>query len=189
MNETSKSRIKNSVVVAAVAIALVGAWEGLRTKAYRDAVGIPTVCYGETRGVRMGDRYTVEQCKSMLGDGLVDFEKGIRKCLVASDRIPDGSYIAFISLAYNIGQRGFCKSSIARYANKYAASGNLNDLRIACNRILRYNKAGGRVLSGLVRRRNEERLLCLEGVREKVVTGVTQGDDKDQPKPNTRFNR
>ena len=167
---------------------MIGAWEGLRTKAYRDAVGIPTVCFGETRGVKMGHRYTIDQCKSMLGDALVDFELGIRKCLKAPDRIPDKSYVAFLSLSYNVGKHGFCKSSIARSANRYADTGSLNDLRIACNRILRYNKAGGRVLSGLVRRRKEERLLCLEGVREKVITGIVKGDDEGVEAP-TKFNR
>ena len=182
------SRIKKSLYVAALCIACVGAWEGLRTKAYRDAVGVPTVCYGETRGVKLSDRYTVEQCKEMLGDGLIDFEKGVRRCLKAPDRIPDKSYVAFVSLAYNIVQRGFCRSSISRYANKYADTGNLNDLRAACNRILRYNKAGGRVLSGLVRRRKEERKLCIEGVKEKIVTGIEKGDDEGLT-PQRKFNR
>jgi lysozyme len=166
------SRLTKSAAVLAAAVALVGAWEGLRTVAYRDPIGIPTVCFGETRGVKMGDRYTVDECKTMLGEGLADFEQGMRRCLKAPDRIPDKSYVAFLSLAYNIGQHGFCKSSIARYANRYADSHNLGDLATACNRILLYNKAGGRVLKGLVNRRKDEQRLCLEGVREKTVTGV-----------------
>ncbi len=149
----------------------------LRTVAYRDPVGIPTVCFGETRGVKMGDRYTVEECKVMLGKGLEEFEAGMRHCLKAPDRIPDKSYVAFLSLAYNIGNGGFCKSSIARYANRYAESHSLSDLRTACDKILLYNKAGGRVLQGLVNRRKDERRLCLEGVSEKTVTGVVEGDD------------
>lgn len=190
MEENTKSRIKNGVIVCALAVGLVGAWEGLRTKVYRDAVGVPTICYGETRGITMKTgRKTVEQCKEMLGDGLVDFERGIRKCLKAPDRIPDKSYVAFISLAYNIGQRGFCRSSVARYANKYADTGNLGELTKACHRIKAFNKAGGRVLSGLVRRRKEEHKLCLEGVREKIVTGIEKGDDAEVPMPDTRFNR
>lgn len=40
--------------------------EGLSTSAYRDPIGIPTVCVGETRGVKMGDRYTREECLEML---------------------------------------------------------------------------------------------------------------------------
>lgn len=171
------SRVKNSLIVAGAAIALIGAWEGLRTVAYRDPIGIPTVCYGETRGVKMGDRYSKAECDAMLGNAIVEFEAGVRRCLVAPDRIPDKSYVAFLSLAYNIGQGGFCKSSIARRANDYGRTGNLAHLVSACNNIRLYNKAGGRVLKGLVNRRAEERTLCLQGVREKVVTGVKEGDD------------
>lgn len=172
------SRLRMSAALMAGAVALVGAWEGLRTVAYRDPVGIPTVCFGETRGVKMGDRYTKEQCKEMLGEGLIEFETMMRRCLKAPDRIPDKSYTAFLSLTYNIGPGAWCKSSIRTYANKYADTGSLGHLAEACNRIRRYNKAGGRVLKGLVRRRAEERLMCLEGVREKVVTGIVHGDDK-----------
>ena len=167
------TRLQKSAALLAAAVVLIGTYEGLRTKVYRDAVGVPTICYGETRGITMkSSPRTVEQCKVMLGDAIIDFEKGVRKCLTAPDRIPDKSYTAFLSLAYNIGKRGFCRSSIARYANKYAVTHNLRDLTEACNRIRLYNKAGGRVLRGLTRRRNEERQLCLAGVRDKVVTGV-----------------
>lgn len=142
----------------ALAVAFVGGWEGMRLKAYRDIVGIPTVCFGETRGVRMGDQYTAEQCRAMLGDGLAEFEAGIRKCLVAPDRIPDKTYVAFLSLSYNIGQRAFCGSTVARRANS-------GDLRGACEAITAWNKAGGRVVPGLVNRRAAERAMCLGGLK------------------------
>ncbi len=170
LNDKTRSRVINSAIVMAGAVALIGAWEGLRTMAYRDAVGIPTVCYGETRGVKIGDRYRVEECKVMLGDGIVDFEKSIRKCLTYPDQIPDKTYVAFLSLAYNIGQAGFCRSSVAHYANQ-------KQLTRACHRIKAFNKADGRILRGLVRRRAEEHKLCLEGIREGVVTGIVEGDD------------
>lgn len=145
------------------AIALIGAYEGLRTVAYRDSVNVPTICFGETRGVKMGDRHTVEECKEMFGVALLDFEKGMRRCLTNPDAIPDSTYIVFLSFAYNAGTGNFCKSSVARLAN----AGNLAG---ACNALLAWNRAGGRVLPGLTRRRKEERALCLKGVREKVVT-------------------
>jgi lysozyme len=136
---------------------MVGSFEGLRTTAYRDIVGIPTVCFGETRGVKMGDSYSVEECKEMLGDALVEFETGMRKCLRAPDKVPDKPYVAFLSLAYNIGNGAFCKSSVARFANA-------GDLKQACNSIPLFNKAGGKVVKGLVRRRAEEQKLCLAGI-------------------------
>ncbi|PSJ60991.1 lysozyme [Mesorhizobium soli] len=141
----------------AAAVALVGSWEGLRTVAYRDVVGIPTVCFGETRGVKMGDRYTVDECKAMLGDALVEFETGMRRCLKAPDAIPAKSYVAFLSLSYNIGTTAFCGSTVVRRANA-------GDIRGACDAISAWNRAGGRVVQGLVNRRAEERRICLEGV-------------------------
>jgi lysozyme len=155
------SRLKKTgvglTVAGSLAVGLVGAWEGLRTTAYRDVVGIPTVCFGETRGVQMGDKYTVDECKAMLGDALAEFETGMRRCLTNPDKIPDKPYVAFLSLSYNIGTGAFCKSTVARRANA-------GDLRGACDAILAWNKAGGRVIKGLVNRRQDERKMCLEGI-------------------------
>jgi lysozyme len=144
-------------VAGSLAIGLIGGFEGLRTRAYRDVIGVPTVCFGETRGVHLGDVYTVEQCKTMLGDALVEFESGLRTCLGRPDSIPDKSYVAMLSLAYNIGIGAFCKSSVTRLVNA-------GDLRGACNAFPLFNKAGGRVVQGLVNRRAEERVLCLQGL-------------------------
>ena len=141
-----------------LAVGLVGAYEGLRTKAYRDVVGIPTACFGETRGVRMGDEYSVEECRAMLGNALIEFEAAMRSCLRDPDKIPDKSYVSILSLTYNIGPRSFCSSTVARRANA-------GDLRGACEAILLWNKAGGRVVKGLVNRRSDERRLCLDGLK------------------------
>ena len=94
----------------------------------------------------------------MLGDGLVEFEQGIRACLKNPDAIPDKPYITFVSLSYNIGMRAFCGSTVARRANA-------GDITGACNAIPMWNKAGGRVVKGLVNRRAEEKRICLEGAR------------------------
>lgn len=154
---TSKSRLKKSGTLMAGAVALVGAWEGVKTVAYKDIVGVPTVCFGETRGVKMGDSYTMDECRAMLGDALVEFEMNMRKCLKAPDSIPDKPYTAFLSLSYNIGTGAFCGSTVARKANE-------GDLKGACNAIPAWNRAGGRVVKGLVNRRAEEQKICLEGV-------------------------
>lgn len=158
MKPTTKSRLTKSGVGLAAAIALVGAWEGLRTVAYRDVVGVPTVCFGETRGVKMGDRYTVDECKAMLGDALVEFETGMRRCLTSPDTIPEKSYVAFLSLSYNIGTGAFCRSTVARRANA-------GDIAGACEAIKAWNRAGGRVIKGLTNRRADEYRICMQGAR------------------------
>lgn len=156
------SRLKKAggivTVVGSLAIGLVGGYEGLRTKAYIPIPGdVPTICFGETRGVKMGDTATVAECKTMLGNALVEFEANMRRCLVAPDKVPDKPYVAFLSLSYNIGSRAFCGSTVARKANA-------GDMRGACNAILAWNKAGGRVVKGLVNRRAEEQKICLSGI-------------------------
>lgn len=143
---------------AALAIAtLIGGFEGVRTYAYQDPVGIPTICFGETRDVRMGEHKTLSECRAMLADRVVDFSRGVDACLKDEAAIPDETYGAFVSLAYNIGVGAFCHSTLARKANA-------GDLRGACGQFPLWNKAHGIVLPGLVKRRAEEQALCLAGV-------------------------
>ena len=130
----TRTRLIGSAVPGA--IALVGVWEGLRLTAYRDIVGVPTVCYGETRGVRLGDRHSKAECDAMLLASLKRHEAGMRRCLKAPDRIPGKSYIAFVSLTYNIGVGAFCRSTAARRLNA-------GDVRGACEAATWFNKAGG----------------------------------------------
>jgi lysozyme len=147
-----------ATAVGMLAILVVGDFEGLRLHSYRDVIGVWTACYGETKGIRPGMKFTKEKCDSMfLNDGLMRHERGMRGCLNDPDGLPEKTYVAFLSLTYNIGVGAFCKSSVARAAN------NL-DLISACNALLKWNKAGGRVVKGLVTRRQKERKLCLEGL-------------------------
>ncbi len=150
------SRLKKSAGLAAVAVALVGGFEGLRTMAYRDPIGIPTLCFGETRGVQMGDRATVAECKTMLAGRLVEFETGLRGCLRNPDALPDGPYVAALSLSYNIGTAAFCRSSVRRLLDA-------GQIRQACDAFRNFTKAAGIRLPGLVKRREAERAVCLKG--------------------------
>lgn len=152
------SRVKKGSAAGLVLVSLVSGFEGLRTVAYRDPVGIPTVCFGETKNVKMGDHYTVQQCKDMLADQLPKYEAEVRSCLKSPDSIPINSYIAFVSFDYNVGSGNFCGSNLLRLANK-------GDIVGACNELPKWNKAMGIKLPGLVKRRMEERALCLTAVQ------------------------
>lgn len=153
------SRFRRSSAIAAVTVSLVAGFEGLRTVAYPDVGMIPTICFGETRGVKMGDTATPEQCKQMLGNSLDEFSKAVDRCVVGN--VPDAAYAAFLSLSYNIGPAAFCMSTVARRANA-------GDMAGACEAITMWDKVtvgGVRVkLPGLARRRAEEKKLCLEGL-------------------------
>lgn len=159
-SDKTKTRLTGAAGVTALgilAVAVVGNYEGLRLYAYQDVIGVWTACYGETKGIHKGMKFTKDQCDIMFIEGLTRHEKIMRSCLNDPDGIPEKTYVAFLSLTYNIGGGGFCKSSVARDAN------NLN-LKKACDDLLKYVKAGGRTLQGLVTRRRTERKLCLEGV-------------------------
>jgi lysozyme len=147
-------------VVASLAVAFVGGYEGLRTKAYRDIIGVPTVCYGETRGVKMSDSFSKEECDAMLIQGLRDFEGEVTRCAPALVHTPPSMFVAHVSLAYNIGSHAYCGSTLAR---KF----NAGDWAGACGQFVRWNRAGGRVIRGLTRRREAEAELCRRDLKPK----------------------
>jgi lysozyme len=155
-----KNKARAAAAVAAsvvLAMAVIKPWEGRELKAYRDIVGIPTICFGETRNVKMGDVKTPAECDSMLALRVAEFERTIHPCL--PEELPTKTRAAMISLAYNIGSGAFCKSSISR--NALAGK-----LRAACDAITLYNRAGGRVVRGLTNRRAAEKSLCITGLAE-----------------------
>lgn len=149
---------KALTVVGGLSIVTVGGYEGLRLYSYQDVIGVWTYCYGETKNAKPGMKFTKAQCDHIFVERLEEFETGMRACLAKPDSIPDKPYVAFLSLTYNIGTTGFCKSSIARKANA-------GDLRGACDALLLYNRAGGKVVKGLVKRRESERKMCMEGLQ------------------------
>jgi len=137
---------------AAIAVVCVGGFEGLRTVAYRDPVGIPTLCFGETKGVRMGDKATADECRVMLAGRLEEFARGVDACV--SVPMSDSRKAAMVSFAYNVGTGAFCKSTLVRRLNVGDPA--------ACDELLKWTSAKGITLPGLVNRRKEERKLCMD---------------------------
>ena len=150
---------------------LIKPWEGLRLVAYQDSVKVWTICWGETKGVHPGMRATLDQCDAMLIDRvthdyylpLVDGVKGYADA-------PDSVQAAMLSGAYNFGvgskkpRRGQIGSRASEFVTKH-------EYRQACEAQTAWNKAGGDVLPGLVKRRemgDAQRLgeaeLCVSGL-------------------------
>ena len=157
MRKRAAGAVAGSAVALAAAITFIGQWEGLRTEAYQDAVGVWTICYGETRDVGPGDTASKPECDAMLASRIAEFEAGLDACLEAD--VPVGMKIALVSWTYNVGVGAACRSTLVRRANA-------GDLEGACNELPRWNRAGGRVLRGLTDRRLSERAMCLEAIRE-----------------------
>lgn len=122
-------------------------------RAYLDAVQVPTACDGITRGVRMGQTYTPAQCTALLEAELIEMATHVVRCVPALYGRPNQA-AASVSLAYNIGWPSFCGSTAARRFNA-------GQWTAGCDAFTMWVKAKGRVLPGLVARRNRERALCL----------------------------
>ena len=142
---------KKKAAWVAICVGCVAGAEGLRTVAYSDFVGVPTACFGETRNIKLGDSFTVEQCKDMLGDRIDEFGRGVDGCVTVP--LSPSRKAALVSFSYNVGTQAFCSSTLARKLNA-------GDPR-ACDELLKWTKAAGVELPGLVKRREQERELCL----------------------------
>lgn len=127
-------------------------------RAYADIVGVWTICDGDTKGVRPGMVETEAGCVKRLERQLVAHAKPVLECVPALGRRGrENQLVASVSLAYNIGTAGFCRSTAARRFNA-------GDWRGGCDAFLMWNRAGGRVVRGLQLRRERERALCLKGL-------------------------
>jgi lysozyme len=140
--------------LSASAVALVGlaVHEGYRENAYLDIVGVPTIGYGTTEGVKIGDRTDpIKALERALSD-MQKFEGAIKQCV----KVPlhQHEYDAYLSLSYNIGSGAFCSSTLVKLLNQMRYSE-------ACDQILRWNRAGGKVVRGLTIRREKEHKQCL----------------------------
>ena len=131
-------------------VKMIASFEGCRLTAYLDVAGVPTIGFGHTAGVKMGDVITKEQALHMLAKDLKKFEKhvnGYNKIY----NFTQNEFDALVSFAYNIGN-----------IKQLTASGTRSRTQIAAKMLL-YVKAGGKRIPGLVNRRQKERNLFVTG--------------------------
>lgn len=131
-------------------INLIKRFEGLRLEAYRCAAGVVTIGYGHTGTAKMGQKITEKQAEDLLRDDLRHFEEGVSTRVHVD--VTQGQYDALISFAYNVGLSAFARSTLAAKLNE-------GDYQGAEAEFQKWNKAGGRILAGLIRRREAERAM------------------------------
>jgi len=154
MNVPSKGLVAIvGTAAAAGLLAFVPKQEGTVNTTYQDIGGVLTYCTGATENAIWGKTYTNEECKAQLDKDLARHAEGVMSCVHVP--LTDGQKIAFVDAAYNIGVGAFCGSSMARKANA-------GDMQGACDSLMLWNKAGGKVVNGLTTRRQKERELCLK---------------------------
>lgn len=127
---------------------LIKNFEGCRLTAYKCSAGIWTIGWGHTAGVKQGMTITQKQADDMLKTDLVVYENHVKSL---KREFNQNEFDALVSFCYNCGI-GSLKTLCKNRTNAQIAEA-----------LLLYNKAGGRVLEGLNRRRKAERELFLSG--------------------------
>jgi lysozyme len=124
-------------------------------KAYDDGVGVWTLCWGHTKGVTRTSRATLNDCERYLQEDVGDAQAAVRRLVTVPLTQP--MFDSLVSWTLNLGSGNLSSSTMLRRFNagQYAEG---------CREMLRWNRAGGKVLAGLTRRRVAESEMCLSGV-------------------------
>ena len=141
--------------ISKTGIDLISSFEGIRLNAYDDGVGVWTIGIGTTvypNGVKVkkGDTCTLDQAKEYFAHDMIEFEKTVNDSVKVS--LSQNQFDALVSLTYNIGSTAFKNSTLLKKLNA-------KDYVGAADQFLVWNKVGGKVLKGLVRRREAARVL------------------------------
>jgi len=152
--------------ISKTGLALIKYFEGYRSKAYLCSAGVPTIGYGTTRingqPVKLGMVCTEAQAEAWLASDVLQFEKDVNA--LVTHELTQYQFDALVSFAYNVGSdidadtiaEGLGDSTLLKKVNR-------KEYILASAEFLKWNKAGGKVLPGLVTRRRAEHLLFLGG--------------------------
>ena len=131
-------------------LGLTKSFESCRYQAYLDSVGVPTIGYGHTKGVKLGDKCTQAQADAWLKEDVQVAVNAVNRLVKVA--LTQGQFDALVDFTFNLGGHNLEVSTLLRRLNEknYAA---------AAMEFLRWNRAGGKVLAGLTRRRLAEQEL------------------------------
>lgn len=135
-------------------VTLIKFFEGFRAQAYYDAVGVPTIGYGTTASVKMGQKITEAQGEAFLQADLRKFEAGVSKLVKVP--LTQEQFDALVAFTYNLGLGNFQSSTLLKVLNQ-------GRYDLVPDQMMRWNKAGGKVLNGLTKRRAAEGTLFATG--------------------------
>ncbi len=138
--------------ISEAGINLIKKWEGFRGSAYLDPVGIWTIGYGHTKGVQPGQVISESEALNLLKSEVKTYEDAVRRLVTVP--LSQGQFDALTSFCYNTGIGALSQSTLLRYLNE-------EDYKAAADQFLRWVYGAGRVLPGLVSRRQHERRLFL----------------------------
>jgi len=129
---------------------LIKHFEGCRLEAYKCPAGVWTIGYGHTKGVKEGDAIEQEAAEAFLIEDLEEFEQAVARLVKVP--ITQQQFDALVSFTFNLGAGNLAASTLLRKLNNYQY------IEVP-EQMMRWVKAGGQVLDGLVRRRAAEAAL------------------------------
>jgi len=131
-------------------LSLIKKFEGCELEAYKCAAGVWTIGYGSIKGVKQGDTITQEEADNLLLHEMDEYEGYINDAVNVD--LNQNQFDALVSWVFNLGPSNLSSSTLLTRINN-------KDWKDVPNQIKRWNKAGGKVLEGLIRRREAEALL------------------------------
>ena len=145
-----------ALTLSASALVGIAVHEAYRPTAYLPTPNdVPTIGFGTTGGVQMGDKITVERALVRLLADADRFQAQLKAC-IGDVPLYQHEWDAYVSWTYNVGAGAACRSTLVKKLQAYDYAG-------ACKELLRWDKQAGRQLPGLTKRRAQEYRLCLEG--------------------------
>jgi lysozyme len=146
-------RAAASLVLSAATLVGIAIHEQYRGDAYLPTPqDVPTVGFGTTEGVKLGDKITPERALVRLLADAGRFEQAVKRC--APVPMHQHEFDAYVSFTYNVGEGAFCGSTLAKKLNA-------GDYPGACRELLRWDKQAGKTLRGLTVRRQAEYRQCM----------------------------
>jgi len=133
---------------------LIKFYEGLELEAYKCAAGVLTIGYGWTHDVKEGDTITEERAEELLKEGIVQYENAVHDLVDVP--LEQHQFDALVSWVYNLGKANLAASTLLKKVNA-------QEFDEVPDQIRRWNKAGGKVLEGLTKRRESEAKLWSTG--------------------------
>lgn len=129
------------------ALSLVEKFEGCELEAYQDSGGVWTIGYGHTHNVFKGMKITLEEAEQFAADDLEVAEIFVNR--IVTVQLTQGEFDALVDFAFNLGPVALQKSTLLELINK-------GEYLLAADQFERWDRCGGKVLAGLLRRRCAE---------------------------------
>lgn len=141
---------ESNIIISTEGLSLIKLFEGCKLEAYKCAAGVWTIGYGSTKGVKEGDTITQEEAEQLLLKDVAVYEKAVSKAV--NVLLEQNQYDSIVSWTFNLGGANLNSSTLLKRVNA-------QDWEDVPHQMRRWNKANGKVLEGLVRRREAEALL------------------------------